>query len=59
MLSQIGSFRPHDIADMQKLDAPTICLDDSFTKKIIQKEVEGEEIQMEDLTGIGGMITIP
>jgi hypothetical protein len=49
MLSQIGYFRPDDIANMYKLHAPTVCLDDSYIKKFIQKEVEGEEIQMEDL----------
>jgi hypothetical protein len=49
MLSQIGYFWPDDIANMYKLHAPTVCLDDSYIKKFIQKEVEGEEIQMEDL----------
>jgi hypothetical protein len=35
---------------MYKLGAPIVCLDDSFMKKIIQKEVEKEEVQMVDLT---------
>jgi hypothetical protein len=45
----VGSFRPDDISNMYKLGAPTVYLDDNFIKKFIQKEVEGEEIQMVDL----------
>jgi hypothetical protein len=45
----VGSFRPNDISNMYKLGAPTVCLDDSFIKSFIQKEVEKEEVKMDDL----------
>jgi hypothetical protein len=34
---------------MYKLGPPKICLDDNFIKSFIEKEVEGEEMQMGDL----------
>jgi hypothetical protein len=46
MISKIGYFWQDGIANMYKLHPPTVCLDDSYINKFIQKEVEGEEIQM-------------
>jgi hypothetical protein len=45
----VGSFRRDDITHMYKLDMPTLSPDDNFIKKFIQKEVDGEEIRMDDL----------
>jgi hypothetical protein len=49
MLSQIGYFWRDDIANMNKIHVPIVYLDDIYIKKFIQKEVDGEYIQTEDL----------
>jgi hypothetical protein len=50
-----GSFRPEDISNIYKLGSPIVCLDDKFMNNFIEKDVEGEEIQMGDLSGNDGM----
>jgi hypothetical protein len=48
-LQIVGSLRVEDISNKYKLGASTVFLYDSFNKRFVQKEVEGEEIQMVDL----------
>jgi hypothetical protein len=45
----IGSFRPEDIFNMYKLKSKEVSLDEIFLEEFEAKEVNGENIQMDDL----------